>query len=173
MLPTINNILYLTDLSKSSAYVFRYAVQLATTFHAKITILHVLKNIDPAMEIPIIVRMGEEAYQKLVQEREQEIIDGIHNRLKKFLEKELQEDLEESGLVSSIHVHEGEPVAEILETAERFKSDLLVMGDHSKGRLAYTFLGSTAEKILRRSRRPVLVVPIPAKGAKEENDISV
>ena len=173
MLPAIQNILYLTDLSKNSSYVFRYAVQLAKTFQAKITILHVLKNIDPAMEIPIIVRMGEEAYQHLIQEREQEIINGIRDRLKAFLQKELQEDPDESELVASIHVHEGDPVAEILETAERFNSDLLVMGDHSKGRLAFTFLGSTAEKVLRRSRRPVLVVPIPSKGAEEERTISV
>ena len=99
---------------------------------------------------------------------EQEIIEGIRDRLKAFIQKELQEDPDKSKLVASIHVHEGEPVAEILETAERFKCDLLVMGDHSKGRLAYTFLGSTVEKVLRRSRRPVLVVPIPAKGVPEE-----
>ncbi len=173
MLPAIQNILYLTDLSKNSSHVFRYAVQLAKTFQARITLLHVLKNIDPAMEVPIIVRMGEEVYQHLKQEQEQEIIKGIREQLKAFIQKELQEAHDESELVASILVYEGEPVAEILETAERLNSDLLVMGDHSKGRLAFTFLGSTAEKVLRRSRRPVLVVPIPARGAKEEDLISV
>jgi nucleotide-binding universal stress UspA family protein len=44
------------------------------------------------------------------------------------------------------------------------------MGDHSKSTLAYTFLGSTAEKVLRRIRRPVLVVPIPKEGL---GDISI
>ncbi|PIE31962.1 hypothetical protein CSA56_16825 [candidate division KSB3 bacterium] len=173
MLPTIKTILYLTDLSKNSAYVFRYAVQLAKTFQAKILILHVIKNVDPAMEIPIIVRMGEEAYRHLVEEREQEIIIGIRERLKAFIQKELREDPDQSCLVESIHVHEGEPVAEILETAERFDCDLLVMGDHSKGRLALTFLGSTAEKVLRSSRRPVMVVPIPVKGSENESTSAV
>ena len=168
MLPTFKNILYLTDLSKNSAHVFRYALQMAKTFQAKITILHVLKNIDPAMEVPILVRMGEGAYQKLIQEREEEIINGIRERLKTFIQKELQEDPDESDLIESIHVHEGDPVSEILDTADRYNCDLLVMGDHSKGRLAYTFLGSTVEKVLRRSRRAVLVVPIPAKGGTDE-----
>ena len=172
MLPAVKNILYLTDLSKNSSHVFRYAIRMAKTFQARITILHVLKNIDPAMEVPILIRMGEDAYQKLVKEREDELIEAIRAQLKAFIQKELNEDPDESELVESIHVHEGEPVAEILETAERFNCDLLVMGDHSKGRLTYTFLGSTVEKVLRRSRRPVLVVPIPAKKV-EDNEISV
>jgi nucleotide-binding universal stress UspA family protein len=164
MLPLIKNILYLTDLSKNSAYVFRYAVQLARTFDATITILHVVKTIEPAMEIPILVHMGEEAYQTLIKEREQEIITGIKSRLQEFTEKELHDDPKGTNRVSAILVYEGDPVAEILETADKLNSDLLVMGDHSKGILAHTFLGSTAEKVLRHTRRPVLVVPIPRTG---------
>ncbi len=171
MLPTVKNILYLTDLSKNASQVFRYALQLAKTFEGRITILHVLKNIDPAMEVPILIRMGETAYQGLVKEREDEIIDGILERLKAFLRKELREDPDESGLVASIYVHEGDPVSEILDTADRIDCDILVMGDHSKGRLAYTFLGSTVEKVLRRSRRPVLVVPISAKDDPEASSV--
>ena len=170
MLPTIKNILYLTDLSKNSAYVFRYAVQLARTFDAKITILHVVKTIEPAMEIPILVHMGEEAYRTLLKEKEQDIIEGIKNRLQEFTEKELHDDPEGTNRVSGILVHEGDPVAESLETANKLNSDLVVMGDHSKGILAHTFLGSTAERLLRHIRRPVLVVPIPKEGVE---DISV
>lgn len=163
MLPTINSILYLTDLSKNSAYVFRYAVQLAKKFDAEITILHVVKQIDPAMEVPILVQLGEEAYHKLVAEKEHEIIDGLKQRLRAFAERELQSDPDSEDRVASILVHEGHPVADILETANTLDVDLVVMGDHSKGMLAYTFLGSTAERILRHIRRPVLVVPIPSK----------
>ena len=170
MLPTIKKILYLTDLSKNSEYVFRYAVQLARTFDAKITILHVLKSMDPAMEVPIIVHIGEEAYRKLTEEKRQETIEKIKSRLQEFTEKELKDDPEGTGRVSAILVYEGEPIAGILETADKLESDLLVMGDHSKGMLAHTFLGSTAEKVLRRARRPVLVVPIPEGGI---DDISV
>ncbi len=169
MLPTIKNILYVTDLSKNSAYVFRYAVRLARTFGAKITILHVIKGMDPAMEVPIIVRMGEDAYRKLTEEKKQETIERIKDKLQQFTEKELQDDSESASRVSTILVYEGDPVPEILETADKLDIDLLIMGDHSKSTLAYTFLGSTAEKILRRIRRPVLVVPIPKKGA----DISI
>ncbi|MBD3307860.1 hypothetical protein GF339_15625 [candidate division KSB3 bacterium] len=163
MLPRIRHILYLTDLAKNSAYVFRYAVQLAKRFDAKITILHVVKRIDAAMEIPLLVHLQEDAYHKLIQERERDIIQEIKTHLHTFAETELQDDPEGTDRVAAILVHEGEPVVEILETAARLDVDVLVMGDHSKGVLAHTFLGSTAERVLRHIRKPVLVVPIPKK----------
>ncbi len=122
------------------------------------------------MEVPIIVNIGEEAYRKLVEEKKQETIEKIKSRLQEFTEKELQDDPQKADRVSAILVHEGDPVAEILEMADKLDSDLLVMGDHSKGILAHTFLGSTAEKVLRHIRRPVLVVPIPKEGV---DDISL
>jgi nucleotide-binding universal stress UspA family protein len=35
------------------------------------------------------------------------------------------------------------------------------MGAHGKGLLGHTFLGTVPDKVLRRSRIPVLVVPTP------------
>ena len=164
MLPSIQNILYLTDLSKNSAYVFRYALQLAKKFEAKITILHVVKRIDSAMEVPILVQLGEDAYQALVKEKEQEIVAELKKRLRAFAEHELGEDVQMDDRVAAILVHEGDPVVDILETANTLNVDVLVMGDHSKNVLLHTFLGSTAERVLRHIRRPVFVVPIPKKG---------
>ncbi len=43
MIPKIKNILYTTDLSKNSAYAFRYAVNSAGHHGADIHILHVLE----------------------------------------------------------------------------------------------------------------------------------
>lgn len=168
MLPAINNILYLTDLSKNSAYVFRYALQLAQKFEAKITILHVVKRIDAAMEVPILIQLGEDAYHNLVKEKEQDIIEQLKQRLRVFVEKELGGSFREDDRVSAIKVREGEPVVEILEAAEKFDIDLLVMGDHSKGVLAHTFLGSTTERVLRHIRKPVFVVPLPKKGLVDD-----
>ena len=46
MLPSIKEILYATDLSKNSAFAFRYAVKLANVLDAKITILYILPMMD-------------------------------------------------------------------------------------------------------------------------------
>jgi nucleotide-binding universal stress UspA family protein len=168
MLPSIKKILYATDLSKNSTFAFRYAVKLAEALNAKITILYVLPTVDSAMEVPIITQMGEDRYYQLREERSREIIEGIKAKLDDFSKKELKGLNRGNDLVSSILVHEGDPVDEILKTTEKQNSDMIILGAHGKGILSHTFLGSVSEKILRRSTQPVFVVPIP-KGATDSH----
>jgi len=168
MLPSIKNILYTTDLSKNASFAFRYAMTLAEALNAKITILYILPKVDSAMEVPIITQMGEDRYYQLREERSREVIEGIRTKLHDFSQKELKGLQGESDLVSSILVHEGDAVDEILKTAEKLDSDIIILGAHGKGILSHTFLGSVSEKVLRRSTRPVLVVPIP-KGATDSD----
>jgi nucleotide-binding universal stress UspA family protein len=55
-------------------------------------------------------------------------------------------------------VTRGHPVTEILEQAEKRKCDLIVMGTHGHGVLEDVLMGSTAQRVIRRSQIPVLVV---------------
>jgi len=166
MLPSIKHILYATDLSKNSAFAFRYAVKLAKEMDAKVTILYILPMVDSAMEVPIIIQMGEEKYNKLREEKTREAIEQIEEKIRGFSVKELKDVECKKEIVTSIMVHEGDAVDEILKTAEGLSSDIIILGAHGKGILAHTFLGSVPQKVLRRSRRPVLIVPIP-KDAKD------
>ena len=78
-----------------------------------------------------------------------------------FCKRELMDEPECQDLVASTEVVEGHPAAEILRKADELGVDLVVMGTHGKGLLAHAFLGSVAEKILRRLKIPVLTIPIP------------
>jgi nucleotide-binding universal stress UspA family protein len=49
MIPQIKKILYATDLSKNSAYAYRYTVDLAQRHDAGIVILHVIEPIPPSV----------------------------------------------------------------------------------------------------------------------------
>jgi nucleotide-binding universal stress UspA family protein len=55
----------------------------------------------------------------------------------------------------------GSPVQEILAEAERGNFDLIVIGAHTRHRLAELFVGSTASRLAKQTRRPVLVVKQP------------
>jgi nucleotide-binding universal stress UspA family protein len=91
---------------------------------------------------------------------ESEAKTEIKRELNHFAKTELAEvpeDLER--FVGAIVVH-GNPVAEILKTADNLQADVIVMGTHGKGELGYTFLGSVTEKVLRKSKRPVFAVPL-------------
>jgi nucleotide-binding universal stress UspA family protein len=56
----------------------------------------------------------------------------------------------------------GDPAASvILETAHSEAADLIVMGTHGLGGVRKWLLGSTTERVLRRTDVPVLIVPPP------------
>jgi nucleotide-binding universal stress UspA family protein len=54
---------------------------------------------------------------------------------------------------------EGDPVDEIIAAAELVRADLIVMPTEGRHRVFDALRGSTTERVLRRSRCPVLAVP--------------
>jgi nucleotide-binding universal stress UspA family protein len=58
---------------------------------------------------------------------------------------------------------DGEPADAILALAG--PADLIVMGTHGHSRLARAMLGSCADRVLKRSQGPVLVVPLAEEHA--------
>lgn len=152
MIPRIQKILYTTDLSDNSKYVFRYALNSAEMHNATIHVLYVLKPRFIGMYPEIMVEIGPDA---------KEVVATIKKRLNEVLQEEAKDNPERVKLVSAIEVIEGDPVVRILEKAEQMKPDVIIMGTHSKGFIAQTFLGSVAQNVLQRSRIPVYVIPMP------------
>ena len=82
-----------------------------------------------------------------------------HKQLKEIIAAEADLMEEEILHPPKIEVHHGEPAPLILSVADRLDVDMIVLGSHSKGKLHYAFLGSVAEKILRKTHRTVTIVP--------------
>lgn len=62
-----------------------------------------------------------------------------------------------------IVVKEGEYAETILETANLYQADILVVGSHSKKWLETILLGSTTKEILNQTNIPLLIVPTKKK----------
>ncbi len=60
-------------------------------------------------------------------------------------------------------VRPGQPLAVVLEEAERWKPDLIVMAASGRSRVARFFVGSTADRVIRQASCPVMVVPADAR----------
>ena len=106
--------------------------------------------------------------QSLFNERAEEVKDRIRKRLEIIYAKELKKNPEYSKTIYSIEICEGYPTETILTIADDFNCDLIIMGTHGKGILGNTFLGSTAKRVLRRTRKPIFIIPLP----KEELEIT-
>jgi nucleotide-binding universal stress UspA family protein len=66
-----------------------------------------------------------------------------------------------------LRVAKGTPYQVILNTLKREKIDLLVMNIHGKGMLERALFGSTAERVVRAARCPVMMIPPMAKSVKK------
>jgi nucleotide-binding universal stress UspA family protein len=161
MVPQIKKILYSTDLSKNSAYAFYFAVDLAQKKDAKIVIFHA---IEP---IPAYVRNYIGDMESLKLDRHEEIVSMIEKRLQSFCRKvDAQLGSPCVELVSKIIVRVGHPVEEILLASDQEKCDMIILGSHGKGFLKQTFLGSVSRSVLDRTRKPVLIIPLPPESEK-------
>ncbi len=66
----------------------------------------------------------------------------------------------EHGVPVEEHVSAGSPSRAIRKFVEDNDIDIVVMGSHGRSGLSRVVLGSVAEKVLRRTRLPVLVVDV-------------
>jgi len=161
MAPEIRRLLYCTDLSHNSIYAFKYAAYLAKLTGAEVHILHVLETLsdDARFAIETYV-MDADARHKMLDERLERARGRLMERQDKFWAEQVTENQKYREQIKTIDVCESFPAEEILKRCKEYDCDLIVMGGHEKG-LSHTFLGSVAKSVLRRSRVPTLVVPLP------------
>jgi nucleotide-binding universal stress UspA family protein len=72
--------------------------------------------------------------------------------------KYVAEKAEEAGVEVEANIIEGHPADEIIKYSEKNSISLIVLGTLGKSGLDRFLLGSVAEKVVRNSKIPVLVV---------------
>jgi nucleotide-binding universal stress UspA family protein len=78
------------------------------------------------------------------------------------------EELRAVGLTVEVDLLEiwgGQIARSLVDEAEKWQAELLVMGTHGYGGLTHLLLGSVAEGVLRITKTPVLLVRAPENGA--------
>lgn len=168
MLPEIKRILYATDLSRNSAFAFRYAMKFAEEQNADIVILHVLEQMSPNTRALLALYVADSELKNVLDEK-MDVTEEIKARLNIFCNQEYNNAPTCTSRVAQVEVAEGYPAEQILGKADELNCDAIVMGTHGKGALAHTFLGSVAQKVLRRVRKPVFIIPLP----KDDGELQV
>ena len=161
MVPGIKKILYPTDLSETSNFVFSYAASLANRFDASITILHILKEVTGTSDNLVMNVLGENKWLEILRRNKTEVVEKVRHRLEKYCEETKAELSSCPFLMEEVMVKIGDPVAEIIQEAEKNDFDVVVMGAHGHRASANVAFGSVSRGVLRRSKTPVLVVRLP------------
>lgn len=134
-----SRILIPTDGSACSEKAAQHAVALATTAGSSVVFLFVMDTVRNYHE-------------------------GVMKNVKKTLSEEGERSLgsalqiaAHAGVAAESELAEGDPAELILGRAEDF--DLVVMGSHGKGLWKQLTVGSVTQAVLRRIKRPLLLVP--------------
>jgi nucleotide-binding universal stress UspA family protein len=137
-----NSILAATDFSVDGNNAVRRAALLAHEHGARLHILHVLKAtgcrplrewFSPTIDIDLKAAQARAALRHVAVE-----ISGAYD------------------VTAAVEVAIGDPLTTLMQASER--ADLVVIGRRGHSRLETLLIGKTADRMLRTSRRPVLVI---------------
>lgn len=134
-----------TDFSDGAQLALLRALRLPLAPKGKVTVLHTVPDDIPG---------------KLRQQAIDEAARSVEKQLARARTQALEAGLDGVQLVGD--VVEGTTVHEIVRRAHTVEADLLVLGRHGRRPVADLFIGTTAQKVLRESDVPVLVVQLPA-----------
>lgn len=143
----MKNIIVTLDFEEHNTVLMDKAVELAKKFGSKVWLIHI------AMEVPDFV--GYRVGPQYIRDSRAEELRTEHRMLQSYSEKIRKMDVECEGLLIS-----GATVEAILAEAEKLKADLIVIGSHEHSFLFEALLGSTTSLLVKKSRIPLLVVPI-------------
>jgi nucleotide-binding universal stress UspA family protein len=155
----IKKILYATDLSEGSISSFQSTMEFAKKFDARIEILHVLEELSPGTVSVLQWVQGDKITKKHYDDFKAHSAEKIRTAIQEICDKEVGRDPTCKQRIEGIHVVIGYPAEEILKKVDELNCDAVIMGTHSKGAITHTFLGSVAERVLRRLRKPAFIFP--------------
>ena len=151
----MKRILIPTDFSKYSEEALKVAAQIAKKFNSEIILLHML-------ELPINANVATGSGKSIP-----EIMfykNKAISNLEKLMDSDYLKGIKVSEAIEFKKVHEG-----VLDACEKNNIDLIIMGSHGTSGFDELLVGSNAEKVVRFSKVPVIVVKNEAKEFKARN----
>ena len=135
-----------------------HAEAIASRFGAKVMLVSVTERIQGYRPVPEYSGAGE----RLVPEAS----GKMDAQGQKYLDR-IARGLEEKGIKTQTEIMMGNPAEELTIYAKAEKADLIIMASHGRSGPSKWAHGSVAEKVLRSSLTPVLLVRAP--GCTEAN----
>lgn len=160
MLPEVKKILYASDIDHGSRPAFRAAVSLCGHYNSEITFLHVIEPLSASAQSIVDTMMNDESLHEMHDQSLQNLSNKLKSRIERFCESELDENEMLSEGQAIARVEEGVPWKTIIEVADDIDADVIVMGTRTHSAVGQFLLGSTANKVMHHSKRPVLIVPL-------------
>jgi len=153
----VKRILVPVDFSECSVAALKAAIKIARPFDAKILALHVVHDPAEAPGFYASRKAGEKVFRNMEESATQMMEAFAAKRLRKYEKHEC-------------HVRSGIPATQIIRFAAEQKADMIAMGTHGRGGLDRLMLGSVADRVIRSSDCPVLIVRDGQDSGKDKDE---
>lgn len=144
-------VLYPTDFSNCSETVIPYLKDLKKSGTKEVVILHVLDDRHESL-IKSVVWLRQSDQKKL----DEEFIESVKKESEKKV-KSLEDELGKDFKVKVV-IEKGVPFKTITDVADRENVSAIVLCSHGMSDLEEMLLGSVAEKVIRKSKQPCIVI---------------
>ena len=157
MNPKVGRILCATDLSNKSASTYLYAIQKAHEINANILVCHVIsqRSINVAKMVAYFLN---ENRRDIIKEKKYSALQRMKEQLGSLFKKELKDHPEYADLIEHLLVYHGNVAEELIEKANRFGCDAIVIGSHRSSFAKRFFPSGTTKKILSQTRKLIFKV---------------
>ncbi|MBL4764653.1 MAG: universal stress protein [Colwellia sp.] len=156
----INKILYASDIEKGSRPAFRAAMSLCGKYESEITYLHVIEPLSSSAQNLIKNIVDTQDVEGLYQKSLVNLKTKIEQRISRFFEQEIEfHDALDTSKVES-RIEEGVSWETIIKVADEIDADVIVMGTRTHSAMGQFFSGSTANKVMLNTTRPLLIIPL-------------
>lgn len=155
----IRTILYASDLGEGCETALAYAIDLADRLGARLQVLTVIDDQRERSLVDTSSHVPQQALNVYHERRATRTLAHIKEQIADFYAARADQPVRQS--VTELIVHEDDDVPQtILDEAERGGADLILMASRGKGVLAGLLFGSATQEVLRRTRKPLLLVPV-------------
>ena len=152
----MKRILFPTDFSDAANNALGVAVSLAQSLNAKLFVLHSLNSVQQYVDISLT-----SAGDITMPGMQPEVVMEAMKEQKKRVESEMEllvSGIKDKGFPVKSIIVDTELEQEVNDFTEKNEIDFIVMGTHGSSGLREAFIGTTAQKIVRKATIPVLTV---------------
>jgi len=145
----MKRVLFCTDFSANAHYAFDFAVDAAAKRDGcELILLHVIPEPDAQFWKTYIYELDTDVDKNAREALDAKIAGEYRPRVP-------------AGVPFRAEFRIGKDYAKIIDVARELEADLIVLGRQGRGALQSIFFGTVAEKVVKRSTCPVLVIPLP------------
>jgi nucleotide-binding universal stress UspA family protein len=143
----MKNILVTIDFNKNEELLIDKAFQLAESFDSKLWLMHIAAP-DPDF-------VGYEVGPQYIRDSRASDLRKEHKLLQEYATALKKKGVESEGLLV-----QGATIEMIIEESKKLNVDLIIAGNHEHGFFYNAFVGRMSVKVIKKSKIPVLIVPL-------------